>query len=109
MDKKVQSRFFTIMGCYLDDDRVAAHAISIFRDVDSSAEMIYKDLLSCKYGAWIDYLEHIAEDTSWKELSEWCLKKQFELDMMRSDFWSAGDSRIIEKEAWKLNTGSQDD
>lgn len=102
MDKKMQSRFFTIMGCYLDDDRIAAFAVSSFKIVDSSAEMIYKDLLACRVSAWIDYLEHIAEDMKHSELREWCLQKQFELDMMNSAFWSRGDDRMIEMEAWKV-------
>ncbi|MFA5040022.1 MAG: hypothetical protein WC464_00110 [Bdellovibrionales bacterium] len=102
MDKKLQSRFFTIMGCYLDDDRIAAWAVSTFRTVDSSAEMIYKDLLACRVSAWIDYLEHIAEDMKHIELKEWCMNKQFELDIMRSPFWSRGDDKMIEMEAWKV-------
>lgn len=102
MDKKVQSRFFTISSCYLVDVRVMAQAICHFKQVDSSPEMVYKDLLSCRYSAWIDYLESIAEEMKWQELSEWCFNKQFELDMMRSAFWSRGDDKMIEMEAWKL-------
>lgn len=102
MDKKIQSRFFTIMSCYLDDDRLAAWAISSFKNVDSSVEMIYKDLLASRYTAWIDHLEHIAEDMKHLELKEWCLNKQTELDMMRSPFWNRGDNKMIEMEAWKV-------
>lgn len=101
MDKTL-SRFFTIMGCYLDDDRIAAHAICHFKDIDDSPEMVYKDLLACRYTVWIDHLENIADDTKHAILKEWCQQKQFELDMMRSSFWSKGDERMIEMEAWNL-------
>lgn len=102
MKNDTQSRFFNIMECYIDDDRIAAHAISFFKTVDDSAEMIYKDLLSCRYTCWIDYLENIADEVEYRLLNEWCKQKQFELDMMRSSFWSRGDDRTIEMEAWSL-------
>ena len=92
----ILTRFYAIMGCYLDDDRVAAQAIAHFKEVDCNAEAIYKDLISCRYSAWIDYLENIAEEMKYQDLKEWCVQKQFELDMMRSKFWSTGDNRMIE-------------
>jgi len=69
-----------------------------------SPENIYRDILSCKYGKWVDQLEQIAENTRWDILRDFCSQKQFELDMMRSDFWSCGDNAMLEKEDLNKST-----
>lgn len=101
MDKKIQSRFFTIASCYLDDDRIMAHCIFEILHTIQTPEEIYKDLLACRYTIWIDALEQIAEDTKWSILQEWCKQKQFELDMLNSPIWSRGDFKTLEMEGWK--------
>lgn len=93
----VPSRFFSIIGCYLDDDRLAACAICEFTQTNEPIELIYYDILSGNYSKWIESLEQIAENIKWLDLKDWCLKKQFQLDMMNSKIWSAGDMILIEK------------
>jgi hypothetical protein len=95
-------RFYSVMECFLDDDRIAAHAIVCFRDSIVTAEDVYRDLLACKFYLWVGELESITEAQECRALKEWCLQKQFELDMMRDALWNQGDERTIEKEAWKI-------
>jgi len=104
-----QKRFYEIMDCYLDDERVAAHAIVFYGFSLVQPEIIYRDLLSCEYGSWVDALEQIADTTRWDVLMEYCLSKQFELDMLCSGIWSCGDVAFIEKAAWKLTFKGEED
>lgn len=105
----MQSRFYDIMGCFLDDERLAAFAIVEFSDSQKEPEEIYGDLLAGKYFLWISSLEKIAEDTKWIVLKEWCLNKQAFLDCLGSHFWSCGDTAMIEKAGWKLNNEDEDE
>lgn len=79
---KFYSRFYSIMWCYLDDERLAAYAIYEFLKTEESPEQIYRDLLATKYYRWIDQLEQIADEILWKTLNEWCKDKQAHLDCM---------------------------
>jgi len=105
MSKATQLRFYDIADIFLDDERVMAWAIFEFCNVEDTAEKIYRDLLACRYVGWIDRIELIADELKHLELKEWCLQKQFDLDMMNDSFWSIGDSRVIESNGWKLCPG----
>lgn len=96
MSRKNQYRFYDVLPCYLDDERLAAFAIVELNTTDVTPEEIYRQLLNCNYGRWIDQLEQIADETRFDVLKEWCEQKQFDLDMMDNIFWSPGDNKIIE-------------
>lgn len=96
-----QLRFYNIIGCYLDDERLAAFAITEFLGTINNPYTIYIDLINLDVDNWINDLEHIAETTKWLTLKEWCLQKQFELDMMKSELWSIGDMNAIEDKLCK--------
>jgi hypothetical protein len=97
------------MGCYLDDDRLAAHAVPHFLNIDVCPIDIYRDILASKYHKWIDQLEQIADDTLWSVLKEWCLDKQSELDVWEHNIWNCGDMALIEKAGWKLGSTDEDE
>lgn len=101
--ENMQSRFYNIMICYMDDERIAAHAICHYSKIKETPETIYIDLLKCKYKRWVYRLENIADEVSWLELKEFCGTVEARLDMMNSNFWSCGDWALIEKAAWKLD------
>ena len=109
MSKAIQARFYSIMGCYLDDERLAAHAINEFLKTIETPEQIYRDLLATKYHRWMDQLEQVADETLWKTLNEWCKDKQAQLDCFGGDFWGCGDNALIEKAGWKLTKAEEAD
>lgn len=96
-----QDRFFFIAECFLDDERVMAHAISYFCDMGQE-ESIYVSLLSCKSDNLLSPLEQIAEVLSYKELKKWCEDKQKELDNSDNKFWKNGDKKTLDMIGWKI-------
>ena len=100
-DESYQDRFFFIASCFLDDDRVMAHAISYFCDMGQE-ESIYISLLSCNSGNLVHQLEQIAEVLSQKELKKWCEDKQKELDNSTDKFWKNGDKKTLDMIGWKI-------
>lgn len=111
MSKKNQFRFYDILPCYLDDERLAAFAIVELLHIENTPEEIYRQLLNCNYERWINHLEEIADNTRFDVLREWCEQKQATLDCLGGDLWGCGDNALIEKNGWKLIKGddSQDE
>jgi len=91
------SRFYVVMEHFNDDDRIAAHAITIFAKDQTPTCNIYKDLLAVKVRHWTPILEKIIKTN---DLTEWINETTFKLDMMRDNFWSCGDSMAIQKGVW---------
>jgi len=87
----------------MDDERIAAHAIHHYKHTIEPPEIIYVDLLECKYKKWVHRLERIADEVRWEELKKFCGNIEIQLDMMNSNFWSCGDYALIEKAAWKFD------
>ena len=100
-DESYQDRFFFIASCFLDDDRVMAHAIAYFCCVEDE-ELIYTELLSCKSDCLVSYLEQIAETLTHKELKEWCDEKQKELNNSHDKLWKNGDKKTLGLIGWKI-------
>jgi len=101
MSKQEQFRFYDIMNCYLDDERLAAFAIIELGNVQLEPIEVYSDLIACRYKKWLDKLELIAEETKCKVLKEWCLQKQFDLDMSNSLIWAIDDLKMVELHGWR--------
>ena len=95
-------RFYDVMVYFLDDNRVAAHAIVKFSITDDNEEKIYHDLLAVKINHWTPVLERVVQEQ--KNLEEWSNNKIFELDMMNSNIWSIGDVIAIQRGVWKYET-----
>lgn len=108
MGKVDQVRFYDLSEMFDDDERVIAFAVYEFCNV-ATPEEIYKDLLSCHYKKWNEYIERVTEILTMSQLNDYIGNKQFELDMMNSHFWSCGDTAMIEKAGWKLNNEDEDE
>lgn len=106
-ERKIQRRFYIIMQCFNDDERLAAHAICDFLTIETTPEEVYRDLLSCKWHKWIDQLEQVTDEVKYKMLDEWLKDKQAWLDCFGGDFWGCGDNTLIEKAGWKLLPAEQ--
>lgn len=106
-ERKIQRRFYIIMQCFNDDERLAAHAICDFLTIETTPEEVYRDLLSCKWHKWIDQLEQVSDEVKYKMLDEWLKDKQAWLDCFGGDFWGCGDNALIEKAGWKLIPAEQ--
>ncbi len=103
----IQNRFWDIASCFLDDNRVIAHILSI--NTNYPAEAIYKDILASKFDKYIDKLEEIADTTKWETLQNWCKFKQYELDSMQGTIWAKGDMRALSEGGWKYGIHSQEE
>ena len=104
MSKRDQIRFYEIAELYDDDERLMAFAIVELLKHEAEPLDIYKELLNCRYGRWIDYLEQIADEVRFDVLKEWCSQKQFELDFSCDLIWACSDFKMLEFRGWKLNT-----
>lgn len=102
MSKQEQFRFYDVINCFLDDERVAAFAITVKFNTDTTPDQIYKELLSCQYKRWLAYLEDIADNTHHKILRDWCLNKQAFLDTIAGGDWQLGDNLMLEQKGFKL-------
>ncbi len=83
------------MTFYMDDNRLAAFAITEIAKEKTPTLRVYHDLLGGKLDVWVGILENI--DIT----QNWCLNKQLELDALGSDIWSIGDNVALERGAWK--------
>lgn len=109
MGKREQIRFYDVSEFFQDDERLMAWGIVDLLHVDIEAEVIYRDLLDCKYRRWIDYLEQITNEVTHLVLKEYCAQKEFEFDMMSSNVWSVGDFTFVEWKGWKLTSGDEEE
>lgn len=105
MSSREQHRFYAVAEVYQDDERVMAFAVVEFLRVEDRPELIYRDLLACRYLRWIDQLEQIVEEIQYNMLQEWCQAKAEELNALKE--WCKPDVLVLEHGAWRL--GKEDE
>ena len=89
---KILIRFYDVSELFRDDERLMAAAIKQHLIIRESKCSIYKDLLNCKYGKWIDRLEevsHLATDI-------WMNDRQRAMDNGDDKVFLNGDIKQIE-------------
>lgn len=85
-------RFYNVSELFRDDERLMAVAIKENILVDETKCRVYKDLLNCKYGKWIDRLEEISHLVT----DEWIEYKLFMIDNGHDTVFLKGDLNMIE-------------
>ena len=90
--KTILDRFYIVSEVFGDDERLMSIAIKERYSVKETKCKIYKELLNCKYGKWIDKLEEVSSDIS----KEWIEYKLFMIENGHDKVFLRGDMNMIE-------------
>ena len=85
-------RFYAVSEVFRDDERLISCAVKEYTKVKDTKCSIYKDLLNCKYGKWIDKIERVAPLIC----EEWIEYRLFMMDNGHDKNFIMGDIRAIE-------------
>lgn len=90
--KTIFDRFYIVSDVFKDDERLMSIAIKERYSVKETKCKIYRDLLNCKYGKWIDKLEAVSKEIS----GDWIDYKLFMIDNCHDKVFLRGDMNMIE-------------